>query len=241
LRCYKTILIVLAALFVSNCAIPRADISPEGYLEVFGPSTFITKTSLPAEWFVDGITETKLLRARVKLVKIDSSPTLNLSPAATSYVFAKRTKASLLATPFLSWSWNIPAFQGEEHPIRLIIGFYGGNSKSGGWGSQPLVYLGKKAPPYDRAITIVWHRNALLRGMLYANQKLPKYIARGGIENTDKWQTEHIDLAKIYRRIWPKDEHAKIQIMFAGFAATSGIPPTNNSIGAAFADVILSK
>ena len=238
---FRSAFLILSCLVISGCTLPRAEISPEGYLEVFGPATSITKTSLPAEWFVDGLAETDFLSARLNLVNIDGSPTLNLSPATQSYVFAKRTKASLLATPFLSWSWNYPAFQGEEHPVRLIFGFHGGNPKSGSWGSQPLIFLGKKAPPYDRAISIIWHRNAFLRGTLNIKSKLAKYIARGGIENTDKWQTEHIDLAALYRRLWPKDRHSRVRIMFAGFAATGGTPPTNNAIGAAFADIVLSK
>ncbi len=237
----KTAHLLITLLLLASCTVPRADISPEGYLEVFGPATTISKTSLPAEWFVDGMAEAEFLNSRLNLVNIDGSPALNLSPATRGYVFAKRTKASLLATPFLSWSWNFPAFQGEEHPVRLLFGFYGGNPKSGSWGSQPLVFLGKKAPPYDRAISIIWHRNALLRGTLNTNSKLPKYIARGGLENTDKWQTENINLAALYRRIWPKDEHLKVQIMFAGFAATGGTSTTNYATGAAFADLVLSK
>ncbi len=233
----KTTKLLLPLILVASCTVPRADISPEGYLEVFGPTTTVTKTSLPAEWFVDGMTEGIFLESRLNIDNIGGSPALNLSAGAKRYVLAKRTKASLLATPFLNWSWNFPAFQGEEHPIRLIIGFYGGDPKSGSWGSQPLVYLGHKAPPYDRAISIIWHRNALLRGTINTNSKLPKYIARGGLENTDKWHTENIDLATLYKRIWPKDEHSKVKIMFAGFAATRNAYP----IDAIFADLVLSR
>lgn len=225
------------ALILVGCTVPRADISPEGYLEVFGPSTTFKKINLPPVWFVDGMEKADFISNEFNVETIGGSPALNLSASRQSYIFAKRTKASLLATPFLSWSWNVPSFRGEIYPIRLLIGFYGGDPKSGSWGSQPLVYTGKIAPAYDRAISIIWHRNALLRGTIDRSSKLPKYIARGGIENTDKWHTENVDLAALYKRIWPNDEHHKIQIMFAGFATT----PTNSPSSAAFADFVLAK
>jgi hypothetical protein len=81
-----------------------------------------------------------------------------------------------------------------------------------------------------------------LRGTVSAaasatRSRLPKYVARGGIENTAKWHTENIDLAALYKRLWPKDEHSKVQIMYAGFASIGSAQSTN----AAFADFILAK
>ncbi len=224
-------------LLVSSCAIPTKSISPEGYLEIFGPSSALTKTNLPEEWFVDGLDKSAFLTSRLSIERIDGSPALNISAGSHRYLFAKRTRASLLAAPYLSWSWNVPSFQGEEFPIRLIIGFHGGDPKSGSWGSQPMVYLGKITPPFDRAISIIWHRNGLLRGTIEHSAKLPKYIARGGIDNTDKWHTENIDLAQLYKRLWPKDEFDQVRIMFAGFATRKSAIPTS----AAFADFVLSK
>ncbi|MBT4938620.1 MAG: DUF3047 domain-containing protein [Rhodospirillaceae bacterium] len=233
-----TIRIGLAlTLLVSGCAIPTKSISPEGYLEIFGPTSALNKINLPAEWFVDGMKKKSFMANHLRIERIDGSPALNISTGSQNYVFAKRTQASLLAAPFLSWSWNVPSFQGNEYPIRLIIGFHGGDPKSGSWGSQPLVYLGKITPPFDRAISIIWHRNGLLRGTIDHTTKLPKYIARGGIDKTDKWQAENIDLARLYKRLWPKDEFQKVKIMFAGFATRKSILPTS----AAFADFVLSK
>ncbi|MBT3989013.1 MAG: DUF3047 domain-containing protein [Rhodospirillaceae bacterium] len=236
----KAIKLLFLTLALVGCTIPRQDINPEGYLEIFGPASAITKSNLPAEWFVDGMAETQFLKSHLNINNIDGSPALILSGGPKAYVFAKRTKASLLATPFLSWSWNYPADRNDEHPLRLIIGFHGGDPKSGSWGSQPLVYLGKKAPPYDRAISIIWHRNAFLRGTINHKSKLPKYIARGGLENTDKWHNENLDLAALYKRIWPKDDISRVKIMYAGFAATKA-PALDKSSPAAFADIVLSK
>jgi|TARA_B100000315_G_scaffold260681_1_gene324027 hypothetical protein len=235
----KAVTLIGAALtlLVSACAIPATSITPEGYLEIFGPSTTLKKANLSGEWFVDGMEKSSFLAGHLNIERIDGSPALNISAGAQNYIFAKRTRASLLAAPFLSWSWNVPSFEGEEYPVRLIIGFHGGDPKSGSWGSQPLVYLGQITPPFDRAISIIWHRNGLLRGTIDRAAKLPKYIARGGIDKTDKWQTENIDLANIYQRLWPKDEFHKVRIMFAGFAARKNATPTS----AAFADYVLAK
>ena len=234
---FTTLIGTVLAVLVSGCAIPTKSISPEGYLEIFGPTSTLKKANLPAEWFVDGMERSSFVADHLSIERIDGSPALNISTGSQNYIIAKRTRASLLAAPFLSWSWNVPSFQGNEYPIRLIIGFHGGNPKSSSWGSQLLVYLGKITPPFDRAISIIWHRKGLLRGTIDHTTKLPKYIARGGIDNTDKWQTENIDLAELYKRLWPKDEYHKVRIMFAGFAARQSATPTS----AAFADFVLSK
>jgi hypothetical protein len=240
-RLPKLVLIFLLTFLVISCTIRRVGTNPEGQLQIFGSDTPITNILLPKEWFIDGISETSFLLSHLNLVSIDGLPALNLMSGLKGYVFAKRTTASLLATPFLRWSWNVPAFSGKIYPLGLIIGFYGSNTKSLNWGDQIMIYLGAKRPLFDRAISLIWHQNALLRGTVNKHSKLPRYVARGGIENTDKWHVENIDLAALYHSIWPNDDMSKTQIVFVGFAATPGTNSKNITVGAAFADVVLSK
>jgi hypothetical protein len=237
----KLLITALITFLVPSCTSPRVATNPEGKLEIFGSAAPITNKHLPKEWFVDGISESSFLSLHLNLLTIDDLPTLTLLPNLKSYVFAKRTMASLLATPFLRWSWNVPAFEEKIYPIGLIIGFYGSNTNSLHWSRQTMTYLNKNSPLYDRAISLIWHQNALLRGTVNKTLTLPKYIARGGIENTDKWHTENIDLAALYQTLWPNDDISKTQIMFIGFAGTGNENSINKTVGAAFADIVLSK
>jgi hypothetical protein len=57
----------------------------------------------------------------------------------------------LLATPYLSWAWNVKAHGAGLHPITLVIGFQGGAREN-----LPLTWLGKALPAHDRIIAIAW-------------------------------------------------------------------------------------
>lgn len=239
-RTVSQFIALLSLLWLSACTVPRAEITPEGYLEIFGPSAVITADNIGEDWIVEGAPLEEILKSRLSMSSYDGSPALNLTTGNIGFAVLRRVKANLLAAPFLNWSWKISAFSGDEHPVRLIIGFHGGDPKSGSWGSQPLAYIGTHIPPHDRIIAISWDANPLKRGSVSRAARIPRYIARGGPKKSD-WSTENIDLAALYRKIWPGDEHANVQVMFAGFSARAS---TNQSAPPAwmqFADLILSR
>ena len=120
---------------------------------------------------------------------------------------------------------------------KTVTDVYGGDPKSRSWGSQPLVYLGTKVPHHDRTIAIVWGKNSDAKGVTKINQKLPYYIARAGSNDSETWLTENIDLSKLYRRIWPKDDLVRTRIMFVGFTSAS----TNSPMTAEFGDMVLYR
>lgn len=201
-----------------GCALPRAEVSPEGTLDIFGPGSLSGNARLSSEWVIEGGGGDDQAKRLVSLRQAGVEASLTLKSGPKSFVLVRRTKAQLLATPFLSWSWRMSAENHVPGAIRLIVGFHGGDPKSRSWGAQPFVWLGTQVPPHDRVIAIQWGARALERGNLYTDRKVPRYIARGGARQLDKWWPENLDLAEIYRKVWPKDDIEDAEIMFIGFA-----------------------
>ena len=80
-------------------------------------------------------------------------------------------------------------------------------------------------PPHDRVIAIQWGNQALERDNLYTDRKVPRYIARGGSRQLGEWWPENLDLAEIYRKVWPGDAIEDAEIMFIGFAVVKSAQP----------------
>ncbi|MBT4674651.1 MAG: DUF3047 domain-containing protein [Rhodospirillaceae bacterium] len=212
-----------------GCTLPRAEVSPEGTLDIFGAGALSGDARLSAEWIIEGGGGEDQAKRLVSLQQAGVEASLTLKSGPESFVLARRTKAQLLATPFISWSWRMSAEHHAPGAIRLIVGFHGGNPKSRSWGAQPFVWLGTQLPPYDRVIAIQWGHRALERGNLYTDQKVPRYIARGGARQLGDWWPENLDLAEIYRKVWPKDDIEDAEIMFIGFAVIKTEGPSEGS------------
>jgi|TARA_B100000315_G_C14560055_1_gene580047 hypothetical protein len=204
-------------------------VSPEGELEIFGPLSQGKNKKLSADWVFEGPQDSRPYAQLVSLDGTEDEASLTLKAGRESFVLVRRTKAQLLATPFISWSWRIPAERHVAGAVRLIIGFHGGDPKSRSWGSQPFAWLGTELPPHDRVIAIAWGNKALERGNLYIDRKVPRYIARGGPRQLGQWWPENLDLAGIYRKVWPKDQIEDAQIMFIGFAVAKSPVPAEAS------------
>ena len=92
------------------------------------------------------------------------------------------------------------------HPVRLVVGFHGGNPKSRGLGGTAWFDPMTPCPPHDRAVVIIWGESALQRGSITKpksstrRQAASRYTARGGRENTGSWWLETVELSDIYRR-----------------------------------------
>jgi len=235
---------ILLAGITSGCTRSQATVEPEGRLDVFNPDA-LTGTFLPKDWAVEG---PDVEGSYLTLVTKDGTPALKIVNGEKSFVAVRRTQAMLLASPFLTWAWNMDPVPGGVHPSRLVIGFHGGNEKSGSWGGQPLTWLGSPLPPHDRALAIIWGESALRRGTLVMPERDPKtgkvksgpaprYIARGGRENGGRWWLEYLDLGGLYKRLWPEDDMGRVRIMFIGVAATGGKPP----VAAHISKVVISR
>ncbi len=223
----RNVLAAVVAVSLVACA-PSApgDRLPSGDLDVLGPVPAFEASALPSDWIVEGTTD----RGQMVVVERDGIPALMAVNGGREFLAAKPARAYLLATPYLSWAWNMEMPEHGPHPVRLIVGFRGGAP-----GPAPA----KAAPPgaaalpaHDRAILIAWGESALRRGAIVkavAAKDAPAavtYTARGGRENAATWWLETVDLSDIYRRSWPEDDAAGVRIVFIGIAALGGLPPS---------------
>lgn len=233
-RCLPAPLIaaLLLAVFAGCAVVPRAAVDPRGLLEVLGPTPDFTPKALSGDWIVEGYDGKD--GAELAVIRLDGVPALRIVNGADGFLVVRRTQAMLLATPYLSWSWNVEHHGDGLHPVRLVIGFHGGDPKSGSWGSQPFAWTGSALPPHDRALVISWGASALERGTLSgptpARRSAPRYTARGGKENAGSWWLETVDISRLYTRAWPGDAAGQATVVFIGLAAAGGRAPTPANI-----------
>jgi hypothetical protein len=197
-------------------------------MDVLGPIPAFEPSALPADW----VTEGTLGHGQVAVVERDGIPALMVVNGGGSFVAAKPTRASLLATPYLSWAWNMEMRDSGAHPVGLVVGFFGGDRRRPARSVPPPTPADRALPAYDRAIVIAWGDSALQRGAIAkpdataVPQPPTRYTARGGRENAGSWWLETVDLSDIYRRSWPDDDAADVRITFIGIAAIASKPPS---------------
>jgi hypothetical protein len=232
--------VAIVAVLLGGCTLSQAEVGPEGALEVFSRTSLSHGTTLPDDWVIEadgGAAQSSDARANLN---IDTASTtgaiLTLKTGPDRFVLARRTKATLLASPYIGWSWQTSTQPGHESDIRMIIGFQGGSPDSRS-GSEPLAHLGTSLPPFDRAISILWGDSALERGSFSTLSEIPEYIARGGPEHQEKWWTDNLDLADLYRKAWPSDHLERTRIVFVGFAVTAGPGAAQTRFG----DIVLYR
>jgi len=226
----KTAMMILLALIIApGCAVEQASVAPEGLLNVLGPFPGFSPVELPGDWAIEK--DGSLDESQLQIVTKEGVPSLKVINGEDSFIVVRRTQAMMLATPFLSWSWNIePPSATGYHPVRIVVGFYGGDPESRSRGSQPFRWLGSSLPAHDRALSLTWGESALQRGGLSqapedGKRAAPRYTVRGGRENAGSWWLETVDLSDLYRRNWPKDDNSETQIVFIGIAAAGERPP----------------
>lgn len=221
----KAFSLALVALSVA-CAPPPAPDAPSGTMDVLGPVPAFEPNALPLDWVSIG----KIGEGQLSVVVRDGVPAQKVINGEQSFIAVKPARASLLATPYLSWAWNMDPQDKGLHPVRLAIGFLGGPPVTRSLGGI-LAEDGSGLPPHDRAIAIVWGLSALQRGAIEIpktmgnRQAAARYTARGGRENTGSWWFETVDLSDIYRRAWPGDDAAQVRITFIGIAAAPARKP----------------
>ncbi len=230
-------LVVFAALALVGCAVPHAEVNPEGSLDVFSAASIAPGARLPDDWILeDENGDSAPVRDRVQLRSDGRSAALTLRTGTKRFMLVRRTRASLLASPYIGWAWRMNADDARETDIRLVVGFQGGNPQSRS--PDPLGRLGTRIPTFDRALAVVWGRSALERGNLVTTSgTIPEYIARGGPEHENTWWSDNIDLAQLYRTAWPDDRLERVQITFVGFAVADGPAGAEASFG----DIVLYR
>ena len=90
-------------------------------------------------------------------------------------------------------------------------------------------------PSYNKKITLVWGRSKLTKSKLnfrYTKNEQQNhviYTVRAGEKVGEKWWSEAIDLAALYKQAWPKENQINAKIIFLGvIASKSEYPATIN-------------
>lgn len=212
-----------------------APAEPEGRLEVLDVNPQFSPKDLPESWVVEGPPD--VVKNQLTVALKDGVKSLKIVNSNDGFIVVKRTKAMMLATPYLTWSWNMAPYGGGVHPLSLVVGFRGGPRNSQG----ALSRLGSVLPPHDRALVINWGDSALLRGTLAKPDKgasfAPVYTVRGGRENADSWWLETVDLSWLYAQLWPSDNQGSTIVSFIGVAAAGG----RQSAAAHISEIKLSR
>lgn len=224
--------LALAAL-LAGCAPSVAPVDTEGKIDVLAPSPDLAARRLSDDWVIEG----RAGPEQAFIATDGDRRVLKASSGRERFIIVRRVQASLLATPYLTWSWNMEPEPDAVHPVRIVIGFDGGDS-AGGYPVQPF---GSGLPRHDRAVVLAWGASALMRGSFDLPaptvRRAPVYLVRGGNENAGKWWQEAVDLGDLYRRLWPDGDHGQVRVVFIGIAAAAASRPS----GGSFSGIRLSR
>ena len=215
--------VALGLALLGGCTVPYATVEPGGRLAVLGPAPDFTLASLAPDWLLEGRPA-----AGSGTIRLDGVPALRFAVEDRAYALVRHTRAVVLATPYLSWAWNMEASGRGLHPLGLAVGFHGGDPRGTSQGAHPLAWLGTSLPPHDRRLVIRWGDSALQRGSFVTptggnadTDPMREYVQRGGRENAGQWWLETVDLADLYRRAWPDDDIGRAHIVFVGIWASA--------------------
>ncbi len=156
----------------------------------------------------------------------DGVPALRLETRGSASMLFRHVDIDLAQYPKLAWRWLIErpidsplderTRAGDDHPARLFLTF-------------------RTAAGDARSMEIVWG-NRLKRGDYKYIGGFPHYVANGGDENVGRWFRETVDLAAIYRTIWPDAAPAHLHEV----ALFCDSDETNGWTVAYFADVAVA-
>ena len=210
-------LIVLTA--ITGCAKVPDLAGIGGTFNVIGPDRDLTVAlrsgDVPRYWHIDG----KYSPGALLVSEAQHLPGLNVKSGPSEYWFVRELHASLLATPFLSWSWFSRPPSAGHHPVKLAVGFADvGTPRTAPWWSV----LSSNFPRADRVISIEWAETALGRGTVIGPKRqtdkrsYARYIARGGPEQAEQWWDDSVDLSLLHRQLWPNHAVKNTEIRFIG-------------------------
>ena len=241
-RARKVRWVVFGLILLVGCAVPEAPVDPTGptgTVEILGPDPAFSPDRPPKDWVIEGRVD-----GRLGVASLDGVPALRIGAGARPLLLARRIRAVLLVSPYLSWAWNMEPQTLGFHPVALIVGFRRERRKDGGWNRSDLVSLATSLPSHDRALVLTWGDSALQRGSMRPETSLDfadmrpatRYVVRGGRENTRTWWLDTVDLSALYAGAWPDDDIGRVHIVFVAIAVTS-----RADVGAHIAGIMLSR
>ncbi len=169
---------------------------PVALLAVAGPSpTQILRVSAFAEQGLAGWEEQSFRgRTRYRVVRVDAAAALEAHRSAAASGLVKKVEIDLLATPFVNWSWKVPA------PLRGLD-----ETTRGGDDHAARVYVVRAGGPFfwrTRALSYVWS-GSRPRGASWPNAYTASshvVSVRGRDDPTNVWRHEKRNLRDDFRR-----------------------------------------
>ena len=154
----------LSILILSGCTdnLRSAVVEPEGKLEILDISPGFSPKDLPESWVIEGPADTA--KTQITVLMKEGVKALKITNSSDNFIVARRTKALMLATPYLAWAWNMAPHGSGDHPVRVVVGFKGGIQGNGHSLFRPLSKLGSTLPDHNRVLTVNWSETALQRG-----------------------------------------------------------------------------
>ena len=225
-------LLILPLFLITGCSFSDSEstkplkVSNLSNVTILNSETFFNDQNIPKGWVLEGLNSEDAFFSRKQAPKVENIKVSNIigthiQNAHRDFLLAKYNRTSLLVNPYLSWMWNVSEHTGMHHPVRLMIGFYGGKHDSQPLYSDDLIWQeGKRLPPFDRVLAIGYEDLALRRGNLYDFGKLKYFAQRGGVEQTNQWIEETVDLSIIYKAAWPDDDFSKVITTFVAMMAS---------------------
>lgn len=217
----------VVGLLVTACApAPRtAVIGPDGILKVLGPQTGFAMGLEDGTWVSQGDLDPDQMR----IVEENGVRALLVRGTNRSFSLVRLINAQLLATPFLEWSWKVATTTSPFHETSLLVGFAAPPDAPSRDQPEMVPHL-PTGLGANRFLSIRWANSALTRGHLRLSDEqidVPVYIARGGLENSDRWWREGIELAKPYSQLWPGEDMSRVRVVFVAIVAGNGHPRTD--------------
>ncbi len=211
-------------------------------INVLDVNTKFYQGHMPLGWVIEGTDADTLFNStnhipNISMARKDGLLGVHIQSAPEDFILARYLQAKMLVSPYLTWRWYVSEHKSQHHPVRLVIGFYGGDMESPPLQADQMIWHGKNLPPYDRILAIGFDNYGLKRGNIYNMGKVKYYVQRGGIEQTNQWHFEAVDLSMLYKRAWPQDQTGNVVITFIGMSAQSNI----DIGGTTFATIQLSR
>jgi hypothetical protein len=211
-------------------------------IDVLGANTVFYQNHMPLGWVIEGADAKDIFDStnhipNISMVRKDALQGVHIQSGSEDFILARYLQAQMLVSPYLTWRWYVSEHKSQHHPVRLVVGFYGGDAQSPPLQADQMVWRGENLPPFDRILAIGFDNYGLKRGNIYNMGKVKYYVQRGGIEQTNQWHFEAVDLSMLYKRAWPQDQTGNVIITFIGMSAQSNI----NVGGATFTTIQLSR
>jgi hypothetical protein len=219
----------LLAGVLGACA-PVSPATPDaaGRIDVLEPGPGFSLHALSPDWVTSGFETPE--QAGLARVIHDGVPALRVVRPGRRVILARRVSAPLLAMPFLSWSWRMEtaATWKADRPTRVLVAFAGGigdaaNPPRPGWAAPAL-------PPFARAFLLVWAEHPWEAARTGLESGHGRFAVRGGRASERRWMRETVDLAEVYRALWPEDDLARVRVNLIGVLAEAATVPATAHI-----------